>query len=386
MKNQSRIIPDGDGKGLSRRAFVKGVITAGTITLTGSLGVRTIARAQEGRVLNLLTWPGHGDPEFVGPFERQTGIKVRVKEYVGGEQMLAAVHSSPPGTFDGVLTDREYIPQLMAANKLEELKPVDFPFDDFFPEFRHIPNHWAGDKLYSVLIRLVYQGIAYNTTKLSKEEVQSYEVLWNKKLTKKVGWFDWYLTSMGAVALTLGQPDPFDLTNEQFATLKKRLFSLKPQTAGFYAFSDLFTQFANGSIYACAGVGDWLTQGLKSQGHPIETAIPKQGALGVFESISILKGAKNPDLVVKFIQYATSPEGQIRTALLPAYVNYIPNKKGWELLAKQYPDWATRLRMRIDQHPNIVDDYKEGKVKLRKTPVKQSIEQWNSTWTEFKSL
>jgi spermidine/putrescine transport system substrate-binding protein len=32
-----------------------------------------------------------------------------------------------------------------------------------------------------------------------------------------------------------------------------------------------------------------------------------------------------------------------------------------------------------------MDEYKEGKIFIRKTPVKQSIETWNEAWTEFKS-
>ena len=116
------------------------------------------------------------------------------------------------------------------------------------------------------------------------------------------------------------------------------------------------------------------------------SAIPKEGALGVAKSISILKGAQNPDLAKKFIQYATSPEGQVRTALLPAYVDYIPSMKGWDLLAKQFPDWSTRLRMRMDQHPNVIDDFRANKITWRQTPKQQSISDWNRAWTEFKSL
>ena len=84
-------------------------------------------RGQGRRRAHLLTWPGHGDPEFVARFEKQYGVQVRVKEYVGGEQMLAAVDSAPAGTFDAVLTDREYIPQLRAADKIVACRPVRLP-------------------------------------------------------------------------------------------------------------------------------------------------------------------------------------------------------------------------------------------------------------------
>jgi spermidine/putrescine transport system substrate-binding protein len=371
--------------GASRRQFLASAPLAAAAVLAGSPWTSRPAKAED--TLNLLTWPGHGDPKFVGPFEKQYGVHVRVKDYVGGEQMLAAVNAAPIGTYDAVLTDREYIPQLRAADKIVELDPADYPFSDFFPEVQKVPNHWDGNKLYSVLVRFMYLGLAYNSDKVTKEEAESYSLLWNPKIAKKVGWFDWYLPSMGCLSLRAGNhPSPFDIGNEQFSKLKESLFSLKPQTAGFYAFSGLFSQFANGSIYVCAGIGDWLTQPLKSQGSPIESAIPKEGALGVAESISILKGARRPDLATKFIQYATSPEGQVRTALLPAYVNYIPSMKGWDLLAKQSPDWATRLRMQFDQYPNVIDDFKANKITWRQTPKQQPVAAWNRAWTEFKYL
>lgn len=338
--------------------------------------------------LDILTWPGHGDPEFVGPFEQKYGVKVRAKEYVGGEQMLAQINSVPPGTYDVILADREYVPNLRASGKLTKLTPADYPFDDLFPETRKIPALWEGDTLWAVPLRMMYLGLAYNSKYVTAEEASSYSILWDKKLAKKVGWFDWYLPSMGVLSLYNGNKDPhtFDISKDQFGKLKDTLFSLKDQTSGFYAFADIVSGFANESFHVLAGTGDALTQTLKSQGLPIETTIPKEGGLGVVESLGIVTGTKNPELAKQFIQYAMSPEGQVRSAILPAYVDYVPSMPAWDLLAERSPDWATRLRMRKDQHPNIIDELKAGKIAYRQTPTQQSIADWNKVWTEFKSL
>jgi spermidine/putrescine transport system substrate-binding protein len=53
-------------------------------------------------------------------------------------------------------------------------------------------------------------------------------------------------------------------------------------------------------------------------------------------------------------------------------------------LAERSPRWADRLRLRFDQR-NVMDEYKEGKIFIRKLPKQQSIEDWNETWTKFKS-
>ena len=33
-----------------------------------------------------------------------------------------------------------------------------------------------------------------------------------------------------------------------------------------------------------------------------------------------------------------------------------------------------------------MDEYKEGKIHIRQTPVQQDIETWNDTWSEFKAM
>jgi spermidine/putrescine transport system substrate-binding protein len=42
--------------------------------------------------------------------------------------------------------------------------------------------------------------------------------------------------------------------------------------------------------------------------------------------------------------------------------------------------------MTMDGHPNVIDDFRAGKIVWRQTPVQQSITDWNRVWTEFKSL
>ena len=132
------------------------------------------------------------------------------------------------------------------------------------------------------------------------------------------------------------------------------------------------------------GIGDWVSLLLEDQGHPIKSIVPKEGGLQWTESLSIAKGAPNPGLAREYIKYATSPEGQVRTATLKSYAAAIPNKEGWKLLAERLPNWADQLRLHMDKH-NVMDEYKEGKIFIRKLPKQQSIEDWNEAWTEFKS-
>jgi spermidine/putrescine transport system substrate-binding protein len=377
-----------DQSGESRRTILKW----GTRLAAGAagglvVGRHGIARAQnyKGKVLSMLSWPGHGDQYMVGPFEEKYGVKVKVKEYVGGDQLLAIVNSTPPGTYDVILADAEVVQQLVSGNQIVALNPGDYHFDQYWPQFQHFESHWDNGKLYAVMLRFGYLGIAYNTKLLATKDVETYKILWDPKVKGRLGWFDWYLPSMGVLSLYLGNHEPYDINNAAFDKLKSTLFSLKSQTGGYFQMADLFSSLSNQQAWLVPGIGDWVALLLEDQGHPIKAIVPNEGGLQWTESLSIARGAPNPDLAREYIRYATSPEGQVRTATLKSYSAAIPNKEGWKLLAERLPKWSDRLRMRIDQR-NVMDEYKEGKIHIRKLPKQQTIEDWNEVWTRFKSV
>src|SRR3546814_4073173 len=68
-----------------------------------------------------------------------------------------------------------------------------------------------------------------------------------------------------------------------------------------------------------AGIGDWITGALERDGAKVRTVIPEEGGLQFTESFSIGKGSTKADLAKKWIQYITSPEGQVKSANMAAY-------------------------------------------------------------------
>ncbi len=367
---------------VNRRRLLQG---AGALAGAAALGssMPQPAYAQD-KVLNLLSWPGHADPAVVKPFEDKHGIKVVAKEYVGGEPMLALMNQSPPGSFDVVLADAEYIGMLREGGFIDKLNPADYSLADYWPEFQKFEPHWPGGELYSVMIRFGYLGIAYRTDVLSEADVKSYKILWDPKVKGKVGFFDWYLPSMGCLSLYNGNKPPFDISDAAFGKLKETLFSLKPQASGFYSMADQFSMLTNGTAAAIPGIGDWVVLLLQKNGVPVTATVPDEGGIQWTESMSIVSSSPKKDLAKAFIQYMSSVDGQVRSARMPAYWASIPNKKGWEALNKEFPADAKTLRHTFDAR-NVMDEYKDGKIFIRKTPVKQGIEAWNDVWSEFKA-
>jgi spermidine/putrescine transport system substrate-binding protein len=190
---------------------------------------------------------------------------------------------------------------------------------------------------------------------------------------------------MLCLSLYNGNRPPYDIDNAAFDKLKETLFSLKDQMVGIGAFAAAFSMLSQGEAWVMPGTGAWLTLLLKKDGIKVDDSIPDEGGIQWSEGMCMAKGTTKHELALKFLQYMASPEGQVRTAIKPAYSGSIPNKEAWNKLNAEHPDWAELLLHRFDKR-NVMDEYKEGKIFLRDLPKQQSLDDWNRSFTEFKNL
>jgi spermidine/putrescine transport system substrate-binding protein len=365
----------------TRRDFLKRAsVLGGGVLTTPFINRLAFAAPVE---LTMLAWYGHAEPDVVAEFEAENNVKFKPKYYTGGDNMLGLISQSPPGTFDIILSDAEYVQQLNAAGYIEELDPKDYAFDDYFPEFQKFAGHWQDGKLYSVFTRFGFLGVAYNTEAITEKEASTYNVYWAEKLKGKVGHFDWHLPNLGQVSLLEGNPSPYDIDEAAWGKLQEKMTTLRPQIGGFFDYGGTFSSLQNGQMLAMAGIGDWITGTLEKNGAKVRSVIPEEGGLQWTESFSIGKGSTKADLAKKWIQYITSAKGQVKSANMAAYPALIPNKKGWELLAKETPEEAKRQGMLLNES-NVMDLIRAGRIKYRQLPVQQSLEDWNDFWSEYK--
>ncbi|UYO00196.1 MAG: spermidine/putrescine ABC transporter substrate-binding protein [Devosia sp.] len=363
----------------SRRSLLKYGLAASAVLATPS-----ILRAQQTRELTMLTWAGHATPEVIGPFEEAHNLRIRAKEYVGGDQMLAQIAQSPVGTYDVVLADSEYVSQLYQADYIERLDPEDYPLDDFFPEFEKFEGHWYEDGMYAVFLRFGFLGLSHNLDAISAEQARSYRVMWEDSVRNRIGQFDWHLPNFGVMSLIEGNAAAFDLSQEAWDGVQASAMTLRPQVKGFYDYGGTLSALRSGEIVAMPGIGDWITGVLQRDGGNVATTIPEQGGLQWTESLSIGKGSRNQDLAREFIRYMLSPEGQVATATLRAYPAMVPTRGGWALLNELHPAEAARQNMNL-VGGNALDEIRAGRIQLRRLPVHQSLETWNDAWVRYKN-
>lgn len=356
----------------------------GGVALSAPFVGRAWAQTTE---INMLAWYGHGEPDMVGAFEEANNVKFVPKYYAGGDNMLALIAQSPPGTYDIILSDAEFVQQLNAAGYIEALNADDYPFDDMLHEdFTKFPGHWDGDTLFSMILRGGHLGVSYNTTAVSEEEAQSYNAFWKPEIKGKVGHFDWHLPNLGMMSLKNGNgAGLWDLDDAKWQAVQDTTMSLRPQIGGYFDYGGTFNGLKNGEMLAMCGIGDWITGVLERDGAPVASTIPTEGGIQFTESYCIGKGSQKADIVTKFIQYMLSPEGQVKSAQMLAYPGFCVTKGGRAKLQEVDPKEAKRSHQIDGMANDPIALIKEGRIHYRNIPQQQSLEDWNDFWSEYKN-
>lgn len=381
----------------TRRKFMQyaslATLTTATTKLAGCASsqapVATEANPASGSgTLRILSWAGYDEPEIIAKFKQENNVKVEFKTYVGGEQMLQFFNQSPPGTFDAIISDGEYVKKLMELSAIDPLNPADFPnLTNFTSAYQKFPGFFQGNQMMAVGTRFGNYGIAFNTKFIQPEEVTSWNFLTNPKLKGKLAFFDWYLPNMGNTSLALfpDNPNPYSLTEQQLQQVKEWLIKVKPNVALITPnVQDITNAFINESVIA-GPVGDWVIQNVIADGKTYFTAVvPKEGAIRWSEGAVVCSASKNKALALKWVQYMTLPETQARLANAKAYKGIAPNLKAPQFMSDGEKQLLGYVPDKANSNKTIVDMQLE-RTRARQLPVNQPEKVWQDLYNEFKT-
>ena len=379
---------------LTRRKFIRFASTAAVATATvkligcSSQNDSEASSQGSGKTLRILSWAGYDEPEIIDPFEKENGVKVEFKTYVGGEQMLQFFNQSPPGTFDGIISDGEYVQKLVALKAIEPLNPNDFPqLKNYNAVYQDFPGFYNNGEMMAVGTRFGNYGIAFNKNYLSPEEVTSWDVLLRDDLRGKVGLFDWYLPNMGNASLAVfpDNPNPYELTDDQLQQVKDWMVRLKPNVSLITPnIQDITNAFINESIVA-GPVGDWLIQNAIADGYDqFAAVVPKEGAIRWSEGAVVASASQNKELALEWVKYMSQPETQARLAMAKAYKGIAPNTEAQNHLNEQEQKLLGYVPTKENAKQLVIESQLE-RTRARQLPVNQEEKVWQDLYNEFKT-
>jgi spermidine/putrescine transport system substrate-binding protein len=176
---------------------------------------------------------------------------------------------------------------------------------DLSPGMRDNENLAPGGTTYGVAWLWGVTSFAVNTNDFS-EMPQSIEELWDPKHAGRVGWRDDAIEAVMFAAIATGQ----DINNpSDFVVIRDKLRALKPQIRTFWSSEDEWNQFMSANEFDLATY--WSGSASRSKtafGLPVEFVIPKEGAIGWLDGLSVATDAPNPEGAKAFIDWMIDPE------------------------------------------------------------------------------
>lgn len=286
--------------------------------MTGLLLVGCDNEKQE--TLTFYNYGANIDEETLRAFEEEYDIRVKMDEFDDMEAMYLKLSESDV-KYDVILVSDALMPRMIEEGLLQPLDKEKIPnlaqMDEAYLDLPMDP-----DNVYSVPYMFGTVGIIYDKN-VVKEEVTSWDVLWDPQYKDKVFMFDTYRDTIGAALKKLG----YSLNSENEAELeeaKALLLEQRELVDPKYGVDNGTTMIANGET---AVNMIWSGEGLNLQDEfpNLVYTIPQEGANFWIDSLCIPANAVNVEGAEKFINFVSSKESALRIADEIGYTT--PNKE-----------------------------------------------------------
>ncbi len=275
----------------------------------------------------VYNWGEYIDPSVLKDFEKETGIKVVYEEFETNEIMYPKVESGA-AAYD-LICPSDYMISKMLENDL--LQPINF---DHVPNYKNIDETYIEESKgfdpenkYSIPYCWGTVGILYNKSMIEEGDVDSWEILWDKKYKDNILMQDSVRDAFMVAEKLLG----YDINTVKEDELKKcadKLIEQKPLVQAYVVDQVrdkmIGGEAALGVIYSGEAI---YTQ---RENEDLEYVIPKEGTNVWIDSWVIPKNARNVENAEKFLDYLCRGDIALRNF---EYITYsTPNKAARDLI------------------------------------------------------
>ncbi len=293
--------------------------TAGLVPPTHNMPVLAKIGKGEGKV-NIIAWEGYTQPEWVKPFEQQTGCKVNAKYAGTSSEMVSLMANGGGGQYDLVSASGDADLRLIYGG---DVKPVNIDlipsWKDFHPFLKSPAFNTIGGVHYGVSLQFGPNVLLYSKPAFPKAPT-SWSVIYDKSNSGKVTVPNNPIQiADAALYLSKTQPglgitDPYELTQPQFDATVNLLKQQKPLIKKYWNLaSEEISLFQNHEVNVGAA-WPYQTGTLKGAGAPVADEIPAEGATGWADSYLLATKAPHPNCAYLWMRYISEPRPQAQQA------------------------------------------------------------------------
>jgi putative spermidine/putrescine transport system substrate-binding protein len=339
--------------------------------------------------LNLIAWEGYAQPEWVKPFEKQTGCQVSTKYAGSSSEMVSLMANGGGGQFDLVSASGDADLRLIYGG---DVKPVNVKLIPSWSEFRPFLKSPAFNTIngvhYGVSLQFGPNDLLYST-KVFPKPPTSWSVIYSKKYAGQITVPNNPIQIADAALYLsahqrgLGITDPYELTTTQFNAAVNLLKQQRPLIKSYWNLaSDEISAFQNGEVVVGAA-WPYQTGQLQAAGAKVADTIPSEGATGWADSWLLATKAPHPNCAYKWMAYISTPQVQAEQAV--SYGETPDNSLACPIMDRLSKGSCASL------HANEPDTYFKS-IRFWKTPLAQCdngkndcvpFQQWATAWTQI---
>src|SRR6266705_311549 len=266
--------------------------------------------------LNLIAWEGYLQPQWVKPFENQTGCQVHATYAGTSDQMVTLMKNGGGGQYDMVSSSGDADLRIIYAGDARPVNVSLIPgWKDFFPAFQSPAFNTVSNVHYGVSLQWGPNVLMYNKKSFPAAPT-SWNVIYNSKYKGQVTVPDNPIQiADAALYLKAHNPalkitDPYELTQTQFQASVNLLAKQRPLIEKYWALaSQEIFDFKNGNATVGAG-WPYQVSTLKASKFPIGDAIPSECATGWADTWMLAAKAPHPNCAYMWMRYISTPKEQ----------------------------------------------------------------------------
>jgi putative spermidine/putrescine transport system substrate-binding protein len=360
-----------------------------TLTVAAAFPAAGATKASGG-TLNMIAWEGYLQPQWVKPFEKQSGCTVHPKYAGSSDEMVTLMRSGGGTQYDMVSASGDASLRLIYGKNVQPVDPAKVPdYKNFGKAFQSPPNNTIGGKHYGISLQWGPNTLLYNTAKV-KPAPTSWSAIYSPKYRGKVTVPDNPIQIADAALYlmktqrSLGIKDPYELNAKQFNAAISLLKKQKPLIKKYWALaSDEIDLFKNGDAVVGAS-WPYQTNTLIAAKAPVKDLVPKEGATGWLDTWMVSAKTKNLDCAYKWLAWVSTPKVQAQQAI---YFGETPvNSKACPIMNKLAKGSCAQY------HANAPLKYFK-QIYFWKTPIADcgngkkdcmDYTKWQQAWTQLK--
>lgn len=172
---------------MKKKLIAFSLLTAFLISSLSACGNNTASNEEESEnTLTVLNYGKYIDESVLKQFEAETGIDIKYEEYESPEEMYTK-YKAGAIDYDVICTSEYIIQKLISEGEVLEQDYSSLSnYGNLDPEILKLAQSYDPENSYTVPYFYGTVGIVYDTTKVSEEEVGTWNVLWDEKYQNEI--------------------------------------------------------------------------------------------------------------------------------------------------------------------------------------------------------